>query len=307
MNRYRAAWMVLALGGLGCEDQLAPASNVDSLRVLAQQVDRPYAKPGETVQIRALSYDPAQRPVTWAWASCLNPSDSTLEGCVDQIAGLSDPSSAVFASGEAEDTASLTIPSNALSSLPESARRFASVGVVSVACPGKLSFAAGPGGLPFRCEEPNTGRELGLHEFIAGIKRIGVRESERNENPVISGVTFDGEDWAEDDVKDVGACERSDFDYDRCPDPTKHHVAAVLSAESYESGLDSLGRSFEEQIVIEHYATGGIFENDIRIGKSPSNGFVARQASSGEKVTLWFVAHDDRGGVSWTIRQVRVR
>src|SRR6185503_10734841 len=143
---------------------------VDSLRVLAEQADLPYARPGEDVQLSSLSYDPAGRPITWAWASCLNPSGSDLPGCLAKIAESDDPAAAVFAFGESQATATVTIPTDALSSLPAAGRPNASVGVVSAACPGDLSFGSGPGGLPFRCQEPETGRDLELHEFIVGIK-----------------------------------------------------------------------------------------------------------------------------------------
>lgn len=295
---------------LGCDKPLEPGSKVDSFRVLAEQVDQPYARPGETVKFSSLSFDPQERAVTWAWASCANPADSSVFGCLTKIAESPDPTSAVFAMGEGEDSPELTIPTDVISSLPEGARRFASVGVVSVACPGDLSVvdsADGPGGLPFRCREFDTGRDMALDEFIIGIKRVAVRDTERNQNPIIDGVTFDGADWPEDEVKDVGFCDTDDFLYDSCPDAEKHQLAVQVSPDSFESGLDSSGGDFEEQVVIQHYANEGIFENEIRIGREPKNGWVARKAASGQTLSLWFVARDDRGGVSWTTRQVRVR
>ena len=60
---------LLSLLALGCEEPLEPGTKVDSLRVLAEQADLPYARPGEDVQLSSLSYDPAGRPITWAWAS----------------------------------------------------------------------------------------------------------------------------------------------------------------------------------------------------------------------------------------------
>jgi hypothetical protein len=297
---------LLALAALACEEPLEPAAKVDSFRVLAEQADLPYARPGEDVQLSSLSYDPEGRPITWAWASCLNPSGSDLQGCLASIAESADPAAAVFALGEGQATATLTIPSDALSSLPAAVRPNASVGVVSVACPGDLSFDMGPGGLPFRCQEPATGRDLELDEFIVGIKRITVRETDRNQNPIITGITFDGADWPEDEVKEVGSCSTNKLDYSLCSDKNKHELAAQLSPESFERGTDEHGNDFEEQLVIQHYATEGIFENEVRIGKEPKNGWVARGRASGQLLTLWFVARDNRGGVTWAQRQVQV-
>ncbi len=73
------------------------------------------------------------------------------------------------------------------------------------------------------------------------------------------------------------------------------------------AGRDELGRDFTEQLVIQYYATEGIFEYEVRTGASPKTGWVARKRASGKTLTLWFVARDDRGGVTWTQRRVSVR
>jgi hypothetical protein len=244
--------------------------------------------------------------VTWAWASCVNPAGSDLAGCLAKIDEGGDPTSAVFAMGEGLAAPALDIPADVVTQLPAPARAAASVGVVSAACPGDLSFGQGPGGLPFRCQEAGSGRELGLDEFIVGIKRIMVRQSDRNQNPELVGITFDGVDWPEDEVKEVGFCSRSDFDYASCPGQDKHTLAALLTPESFEAGRDELGRDFTEQVVIQYYATEGIFENEVKIASQPKNGWVARKSASGKTLNLWFVARDDRGGVTWAERHVKV-
>ncbi|MES1187748.1 MAG: hypothetical protein ABUL60_28275 [Myxococcales bacterium] len=292
---------------MGCDEAPEPGAKVDSFRVLAEQVDQPYAHPGETVKLSSLSFDPQQRPVTWAWASCVNPEESSLEGCIAKLNESPDPAGSVFAMGEGADSPELVIPADVLTGLPAQARTGANLGVVSVACPGDLSLGEGPGGLPFRCQEVGSGRDLGLDEFIAGIKRVTVRETDRNLNPVIARITFDGVDWPADEVKEVGFCNRNDFLYDLCPDKEKHHLAAVLTPESFESGKDELGHDFDEQLVVQYYATEGIFENEVRVGHDPKNGWVARKRASGQTLTLWFVARDNRGGVSWAERRVSVR
>jgi len=306
-NRNTSVFLALPVLLLGCDEALEPGAKVDSFRVLAEQVDQPYARPGETVQLSSLSFDPAQRQVTWAWASCVNPDSSDLDGCLAQIAASDDPAGAIFAMGADTDTAALTIPPDALSSLPAAARGAATVGVVSVACPGDLSMGEGPGGLPFRCQETGSGRDLSLDEFIVGFKRVTVRQTDRNQNPAITGITFDGQDWPADEVKEVGFCNQNDFVYSTCPDKEKHQLSVTLTPESFEAGKDELGRDFAEAVVVQYYATEGIFENEVKTGKQPKNGWVARKRASGQSLTLWFVARDDRGGVSWQPRQVTVR
>ncbi len=292
---------------LGCDTPPEPGTKVDSFRVLAELADQPFAHPGETVQLSSLSFDPQGRQVSWAWASCVNPASSDLNGCLERINEGPDPTSSVFALGVGTSSATLTIPTDAIDELPPAARAGATVGVLSVACPGDLSFGQGPNGLPARCQETGTGRDLTLDEFIIGFKRIRVRQTDRNKNPEITGITFDGVDWPATEIKTVGYCDADDFDYGACGDKQKHQLAAVLSADSFESGKDELGRAFEEQVVIQHYATEGIYEFEVRTGKSPKTGWVARKHASGQTVTLWFVARDDRGGVTWAERQATVR
>lgn len=291
----------------GCADELEPGAKVDSFRVLAEQADLPYARPGETVHLSSLSYDPAARPVTWAWLRCVNPSSSTLQGCLDTIAMTGDPAGALVSTGLGLDQVDIEVPVDALDSLAVEARGFAALGVVSVACPGDLSFAEGPGGLPFLCQEVGTGRRLELDEFIVGFKRIRVRESDRNQNPELTGVSFDGVDWPEGEIKQVGSCDTDGFDYKKCDGTDQHRLQARLSAGSVESGRDEQGHSFTEQVVIQYFATEGVFEHEIKIADDPQTGWVARRSASGQTLTFWFVVLDNRGGASWTQRQVQVR
>ena len=76
---------------------------------------------------------------------------------------------------------------------------------------------------------------------------------------------------------------------------------------AFESGSDEFGRDFNEQIVVQYYATEGLFENEVRIGEAPETSWVARKRAAGTDVRFWFVVRDDRGGVTWTTRQVHVR
>ena len=293
---------------LGCDEALEPGAKVDSFRVLAEQADLPYARPGETVQLSSLSHDPAGRSINWAWASCVNPAASTLEGCLAKIAEMPDPAGAVFALGADMSAPQLVIPPDVISQLPAGARGAASVGVVSVACPGDLSMGVGPGGLPFVCQETGTGRNLELDEFITGIKRISVRETDRNQNPVIDGVTFDGADWAEGELKTITrTCDVSKWDYTGCADDTKHQIVVQLPDGTVESGKSEHGEDFTEQVVVQYYATEGVFENEVKIAAQTKNGYVARKQAAGQLLTFWFVARDNRGGVSWTSRQAQVQ
>jgi len=310
MNKLATIGFFLGLLSiLGCEPEFDPGSRVNSFRVLGQQTDVPFAKPGETVNITSLSYDPQSRSVTWAWGACVNPEASTVEGCLNKIASDSASSggSGILSQGPDLSDFSYTVPADTLDSLPEAAKGSAMVGIVSIACPGDLSFEQESNTLPFACKEPGTGRVYALDEYVVGLKRIQVRSTDRNQNPEIEQVTFDGQEWPEDEVKEVIACDTDSNDYDGCAGNTKHQISARPTVNSVESGRTEFGIDFTEQVIIEYYATEGVFENEIKVAAEPATGWAARKAARGKDLTLWMVLHDDRGGATWAQRHVHVQ
>jgi hypothetical protein len=261
------------------------------------------------VNITSLSHDPQGRSVNWAWGACVNPASSTVEGCLSKIAeeAATSGGSGLLAQGLGLSSFSYTIPADALDSLPEGAKGAAMVGVVSVACPGDLSFEQAADPLPFSCKEPGTGRVLGLDEYIVGLKRIQVRSTDRNQNPQIERILFDGQEWPEDEVKQVIACDTDNNEYKPCAENTKHAIAARPTSTSVESGKTEFGDDFNEQVIIQYFATEGIFEYEVKIADDPETHWAARKSASGKDLTLWMVMHDDRGGATWAERRVHVQ
>ncbi len=295
----------------GCDAEFDPGSQVNSLRVLAVQADSPYAAPGETVRLQALSFDPLGRPITWAWALCPNPSSSSVEACLLNVieTAASTGSAPLLGTGVGMNELELTIPENALDAIAPSARPQALLGVLSVACPGTLDLNAQPSDaspLPIRCSDA-AGNELGLHDTIVGVKRIFLRQTDRNANPIIERITFDGEDWPADEIKEVDSCDTDEFAYDDCKGDPRHDISAVLSPESFETGTDEFGRTYSEELIVQHFTTDGIFEFEVRVAADPVTGWVSRKSAAGSEIPLWFVARDDRGGVTYAERTVRVR
>jgi hypothetical protein len=195
------------------------------------------------------------------------------------------------------------LPSDVITRLPAEGAARASVGAVVAACPGELTLQSGA--IPFRCVDA-SGRALGTDEYVIGVKRVFAREADRNDNPVVSGVTWDGAEWLAADVKEVVACGETGNDFDACSSSEQHAISVTLPAASVESGVDSFGTPFEEQVVLQYYATEGIFEHDVRLASDTTNRWTARQESAGRTVTMWFVLRDDRGGVAWETRTVHV-
>jgi len=300
-------FLVLGLA-TACGESLDPGSRVVSFRVLAQEMDAPYAAPGETVHVSSLVHDPEGRTVNWAWAVCVNPSSTDVDGCIAKIAADSAQTGSfdLLASGPNLDAVDVQVPADLLSSLPETARPSASMGVLSVACPGTLTPEMGKTGLPFRCADANTGREFGLDEFIVGVKRIVVRSQDRNQNPAIARIVWNGDEWQEDQVKFFSPCNETGNDFGNCSG-NEHEMSAEVTPESFETGTTEFGEPFVEQLVVQYFATEGTFESDSRIAESPVDKWSPRQQATGQELTFWFVARDNRGGVSWTSRRGRVQ
>jgi hypothetical protein len=287
-----------------CGATFDPGSRVTTERLLAVAADQPYARPGDTVKLQALAFDPAGRPTTFGWALCVNPAASTPLGCLAELAAQAERAHVPPAVVVSPDpTFTLTVPSDALSSLPPGGRPSASIGVLTIACPGVLTLVPSQG-LPYTCEA--GGRALDTHEAILGMKRIFIRAKDVNANPAIAAVTWDGAAWPEAEVKEVSACAEHTNVYEDC-DGESHHVAAVAAAGVREVGIDENGTAFEEQVIVQYYATEGIFEHDVKTAADPETGWKARDVSRGRTVTLWLVLRDDRGGVRWATRQIRVR
>lgn len=293
---------VFALGLAACAGDFAPGSRVTDFRLMAVQADAPYAAPGETVHLQALWHEPFGRRVSFTWMTCVNPTDTSAMGCISAV----DPSS--MRSGDGLDQVDVTVPAGVLDGIPEAARGNATVGVVTVACPGTLSLRSSvpAGELPTRCVEDGTGADLPFERYAVSVKRVFVRLQDRNANPAVAGVYWDGAPWPAGERRTTVACSNNPNHIDDCDGGERHRLSVTLDPGA-ESGRDELGRDFAEQVVVDYYATEGTFAFDVRTADSPVNHWAARSLAAGTTQTLWFVAHDNRGGVGWTSREVDVK
>ena len=235
-RRLTAAALIAALG-TACGDDFDPGSRVTSLRVLAVHADLPFAAPGETVSLDALAFDPKQgsRPRDLGVGNVRQPGSVHRRRMFRQNGPRhrEDGSAAGDHDGCRSSKFAFTVPSDIVSSLPPDAAANAYVGVVTVACPGELMPVTSPSAsepLPFQCNDADTGRHLGLDEYEVGIKRVFVRARDRNANPTIANVTWDGVDSPETEVKEVAACTTTGNMFSDCDGADKHTVAANITA-----------------------------------------------------------------------------
>jgi hypothetical protein len=315
VSRLGLSWFfgLAALAVTACGETFDPASRISDLRLIAVQADKPYAAPGERVELTTLSHEPFGRPITWGWATCVKPDETTVAACLAKIVEDARATGQLpLTMGPGLSSFATTVPADVLDGVPQAAAGNVLVGVLTVACPGALSVrdprTLARGELPFRCLDASTAEELTFDRYAVAVKRIYVRRVDRNLNPPPPAVTWDGLPWAEGDVKEVAACKNSPTRaIDDCDGGERHDLSAVVPSEAAESGMSELGAPFAEDVVIQYYASDGLFESDGRTREEPRTKWAARASSIGKEQTLWFVVRENRGGVSWTMRRVRVR
>lgn len=305
------AAMSAALAVAGCEEDFDPASKLNTLRVLAVEADKPYPKPGDTVQLTMLWHDgkappDSPRPVQVVWLSgCFNPPGDLYYQCyvplAEKLAQVEqDPSliDEVFGLG---DTFTVQIPQDIISSRPkvEDADPYGLTYVFFAACAGEI-LPAEPGddGLPFGCFD-EAGNRLGPDDYVPGYLSLYSYEDRTNENPILEGLTINGQ------LVDPATVPT----YPRCTDDSCHdlEIRAVVDPASAEvtNFVDGDGDPLSEQMWVEYLATGGEVDsspklvNDATKGFNTDNGTDYTPPSSPGKQYLFAVVRDNRGGVAW--------
>jgi hypothetical protein len=293
-----------------CSVPFEPGSTVSEVRLLAVQGAPSYASPGETIALRALTADPQKRTLSVGWTTCENPDSSVVNACLDQIvANRAVGRAPSWTVGNDLTDFSLTIPSDAITSLPAAAISNATIGVVTVVCPGTIVLPAEGSvadALPFRCLD-SEGQSLPPERFVVSVKRIAVRSHDHNANPSIELVEWNGVPWPEGESREAAPCNNEPVQYADCNGGGSPTISVHASDGAAETGTDEFGTPFREQLIVQNYATAGVFEYDVRRADAPGAKWAARHSASGSDQTMWFVLHDDRGGVSWTSRTVHVR
>ncbi len=209
-SRFSAGFSVSLLGVLlsGCGPSFDPPSEMNTLRVLGVQKDKPYAQPGDTVNIKMLWEDASPkelgadgmpRKVTIAWSSpCANPAGDLYYNCFSDPAVFGDPTKITLNS----DTTSFTVPDDLILPRPAPNAPYGVEYIFFAACAGTLSFTPpsaanaasdnSTGSIPIACLDPTTNAPLGSDDFVAGYTSIYAFKGFSNKNPIITGFSFNG-------------------------------------------------------------------------------------------------------------------
>jgi hypothetical protein len=344
----------------GCGVSFESGSNVRTLRVLAVQKDRPYARPGDTVSLQLMWHDPARDadpslpPPSIGWiAACNNPDGDLYELCFQQFAaafiGGEDLSDRVLipapGASEANDRFRLTVPGDIISSRPpptsDDQVPYGLSYVFFAVCSGALDIDPS-GSFPLVCYTEQDGADgftsgdirLGSEDFVVGYSSIFAYDALENQNPIVTGIDFNGVTLVSEDSSSVpdGALALSERDLcigQACTTPTPDDLGASCpepltlaacdgcdgvplkpaidpaSAELDEVATRLSGSELGEQMWLNYYSSRGEVDDEVRLLNDATTGwsdnFDSELATGVEPGVgyVWAVAHDNRGGAEW--------
>jgi hypothetical protein len=332
MRLARAVWgfatgVAAAVATSACSsDNFASAAKVDSVRLLASQVDLPFAREGETVTIRVLAVDGRASPIVpmaiyWMPAPCVDPSGDDYFACFAAY----DPSSNGARSGPggipltagldltpflaAGDSFSFAMPGGVIGSHPVVAGtryRYGLAVAFVVACAGHVEIVrrdpGNPQASPIACVNAEH-VPVAPSDYAIGFVRVYAYESLRNQNPVIDHVSYGGA--AIRAPAGITAPRCTAGSENDCPKTDLDAVVPASSDEMNPLDVDPSGNPRREQIWVDYYTTGGQFGDDGRVLYDPIQGKLSSTATSFQasqqagNATLWAVVHDNRGGTDW--------
>jgi hypothetical protein len=254
-----------------------------------------------------------------------------------QIAGHEPPPAGLGAGLIGQGTSfSVTLPADLISARPPTPDGSPPFGIAQVyfaACGGELRAiprSASPQGFPVGCFDPATGEALGAHDLVVGNAQIRAYDALSNQNPMITGLTMEGHPLGQQACAKDADCAASEGcgaahaclpvaqachegKVDDCPKIT---FGAVVDPATID--LDDTGASFptRENVWVSYFTTSGQFADEVRLVSGPDIAPRAPADCEGTwqiapsftgEATLWAVARDGRGGVSWASHGVIVR
>lgn len=345
----------------GCATNFEAQSKIDTLRVISVTMDKPYVDLGtpespaseedRTVHFDMelhdgyVAEDGSSRPISILWiGGCFNPEGDQYSLCVGPLIQIFEAAKAAY---EADPTNpgfppglpvgvgtkfSIAVPADLVSSRPKPSfgPHYGLGYVFFLACAGHLKTVvddpSAAGTFPIGCLD-DDGQPVGSDSFVPGYTQIYAFEDGRlNANPVITGMSLDGELMPEDAAlaPSVPLCDVPPQDRNLPPscsreDPfvacTGYDVKVEVPedvAELDPEAKGEAGQALKEAVWVDYYTDGGDFNGDIKLVSEPTSGYSdpheVKWIPPAEPglATIWAVVHDARGGSSVVVRQVRV-
>lgn len=328
----RRAGLLLAVGVcLGCDPSFEPQTIVDDLRVFAVHKDNPYPRPGDDLTLTILWGDgseEAPRDIEILWISgCFNPPGDLFTGCLDSFAELdmNGGNAGEIGLGEGNQY-TFQVPADIISrqgAFTGGQRPFGTAFVFFAACAGRIDEAPVSDEeleFPIACYGPD-GAQLGADDFVAGYSQTFIYDDLTNNNPIITGVKFRGQEVTSACIGP--ACEQppmstvecgvtpcvapcaADGDKKECPEFTVEPIVDRASAEVDDGSTEFENRQLLEQIWMNYYADGGRMGGNVKLVNDAIEGFnddfsaVWRPPAKPGVYHIYSVVHDNRGGADW--------
>lgn len=300
-----AVLLVAAL--VGC-DSLAGPDQVDNVRVLAISVDQPYAAPGATVTMQALTADGRADPtpamtVAWIPSACADPRGDLYYACYaafDQYPTGTDLSSSLAIGS----TFSFTLPADLITAHAGDPS-FGVTYAFAIACAGTIeridvAANASANALPFGCFDA-AGTALGPADYVFAFAPVyAFTDGRANKNPVIDHLTLAGAPVDPGAGITIAPCTTG-----QCP---TFAIETIVTPDSWEldpADRDENGNELHEELSVDYFTTGGKFDHederlyDPRVGALHNTDDKFTPPTTAGDYQLWAVAHDNRGGASW--------
>jgi hypothetical protein len=328
------AFAMLAAGalsacGLGDFDS---QTKVNSVRLLATRADKPFAKPGETVNLEVLAYDGRRdqtRPmkVWWIPQTCFNPPNDAYYACFAAL-----ESGAVGGAGGVglrpgmdlspfllEGTSfAFTVPADIIDTHPPVAGTppYGLAIAFTVACTGHLELLepdpnnASPQQMPVGCFDDAHNR-LGPDDFVIGYTRTYVYNDRTNSNPVLDGILIDGQP-----VDPAVGVTLPRCTADKRASCQEHKINILVPESSQEPNPGDVGEGGEnrkEEIWATFFSTLGDFNSEAALLYDPNRGKITdydskyRAPNDPGDGLLWIIVRDNRGGAVWAQIPVHVQ
>ena len=317
---------LIACGG----SEFDPQNMVQGVRILSARADKPYAKPGERVQLDMLVADGRKdttRPLKVLWFPfvCTNPRADAYFNCFAPTRGAGGATtSPLGALPRGVDLATLlpngtsysfTMPEDVLRAKPGSADPYGTAFVFNIACAGRLlvkdfDTSLGPQAVPLACVD-EAGTPLGPDDYVIGFTRVFAYENRKNANPIIDHLVFNGATVDVSQGVTVAPCSAGDAE--DCPEQKVDVVMKAGSQELNSNEKAADGIPLKEVVWATYYTSAGRFDSDARLlfdareGEVTSRENKYRAKSDAKSGSMWVVVKDNRGGTDWFTIPLNVR